>query len=439
MRAGWKAYPLHHQIALRSVTQFTCWMALGVATVLFVGCVPSSRGQYIAPPTLPAPSVVAIADGGRDSLSQIVQLGADPAHQRVFILAGHQIFGPAVSAPWADRLVAVERTTGAPVWQMGTPSTGFGDRTHWLSGIVVDPRQGRIVLATSQQVLALRAADGTVATAVPLPAEVDCVSFPAPTEPPTLDARARALFACKQGTTTQTPVGVLVDFTARTTTVVLPPPYQGLPPPGAGVDGHVYVAAEDGLRVFAGAPQTGATPLAALPFDVVSLTTPLLVERTVEGNATGRVYLAGVGAQVAFLDDVVPAGAMSGGVLADTILAERAVALAVDPARFRGTSTLPTLPNFLVAPGQFAHTFCFGPTQPFTPGSVTTNTAVTPSPSSDGPVLVDLQISVRDTHDVVTGSRHWVVAVATDGTATIQTDQGNVDPFTPTPPVPCPV
>jgi hypothetical protein len=377
-----------------------------------------------------------IADGGRDSLGQIVQIAADPDAGRAYLLAGHQIAGPVLSAPWADHLVAVDRGTGAREWQFGTPTTSFADHVHRLSGMVVDQDAHRVILAMGQQVVALNAADGSVAVSVPLPSGLDCVSFPAPTQRPTLDAQGRALFACVQGQSQPMPVGTLVDLVNRTVTIVAPPPIQGIPPPGVGILGHVYVVADDGLRVFASEPTAGATPIEELPFNVSGVATALLVEARRDGTPTGRLYLAGIGAQVALLQEQTADG--SGNIkLQATILAERAVALTVAPERYRGMQTLPTLPNFLVAPGQYARTFCFGPVQPLSPGSVTTTTGATQA--ADGTVQVDLRISVRDTHGSETASRHWIVAVTTDGTATILTDEGSVDPFQPTPPVPCPV
>jgi hypothetical protein len=431
---GWRAYRSGSPRAGAFV------LALGVAMALLAGCVPSGSST-VPPPTSSTLALLAVADGGRDSLSQIVQLGADPANQRLFILGGHQIFGPVTSAPWADHLVAVDRNTGARVWQFGTSATTIGDHAHQLSGIVVDASHGRVIFATSQQVLALRAADGNTAVAVALPSDVDCVGFPAPTQRPTLDAYGRVLFPCVRANAQGTAVGVLVDLSARTVTIVAPPPNQGIPGAMSGINGHVYIVADDGLRVFAGEPQANTPPIAELPFNVANLATGLLVETRSDSAPTGRLYLAGVGAQVAVLQDGIAGapGSQSAPTLMGTVLAERAIALTVNPDRYRGTQTLPTLPDFLVAPGQYARTPCFGPTQPFSPNSVTTTTAATQSP--DGTVQVDLRISVRDAHGSETGSRHWVVAVAQQGTgtATIQSDEGSVNPFMPTPPTPCPV
>jgi hypothetical protein len=415
-------------------------LALGLAGALAVGllagCTPSTIMRGVPPPTVRLVLINGIADGGRGSLSQIVQLGADPAAGRAYLLAGHQIVGPVVSAPWADHLVAIDRTTGTTQWQFGTSTTNFGDHAHRLSGMVVDQDAHRVILAMGQQVVALNAAAGSVAVSVPLPSGLDCVSFPAPTQRPTLDAQGRVLFACVQEQSQPTPVGALVDLVKRTVTIVAPPPTQGIPKVVTGILGHVYEVADDGLRVFAGEPTAGTTPIEELPFNVAGLATALFVETRHDGTPTGRLYLAGIGAQVAILEEQ-PADASGSIKLSATVLAERAVALTVDPERYRGIQTLPTLPNFLVAPGQYARTFCFGPVQPFAPGSVTTTTAA--SQSADGTVQVDLRMSVRDAHGTETGSRHWIVAVGTDGTATILTDEGSVNPFQPMPPVPCPV
>ena len=434
--------PLHSGSARGRASRLPWALALGLAVALAVGllagCALSTTGSIVPSSGVPAPRLLAVADGGRNSLSQIVQIGADPVVGRAYLLAGHQIVGPVVSAPWADHLVAVDRTTGTTQWQFGTPTTSFADHAHRLSGMVVDQAGHRVILAMGQQVMALNAADGSVAVSVPLPSGLDCVSFPAPTQRPTLDAQGRALFACVQEESQPTPVGALVDLAKRTVTIVPPPATQGIPQPSVGILGHVYAVADDGLRVFAHEPTAGTQPIEELPFNVASLATALLVETGADGIPTGRLYLAGIGAQVALLQDGTP-DELRGqtGALWATVLAERTVALTVNPERYRGTQMLPTLPNFLVAPGQYARTFCFGPAQPFAPSSVTTTTAA--AQSADGTVQVDLRISVRDAHGSETGLRHWIVAVATDGTATILTDEGSVDPFQPTPPVPCPV
>jgi hypothetical protein len=385
------------------------------------------------------PRFVAIADGGRESLSQILQIGADPAAGRAYLLAGHQLYGPVVNGPWADHLVAIDRETGAQQWQLGTPAVSSPDHAHRLSGIVVDQAGHRVILAMGQQVVALHAADGSVAVSVPLPSGLDCVSGASPTQQPTLDAQGRILFACYQVDSQTTPVGALVDLAKRTVTIVPPPPAQGIPNFSMGILGHVYAVADDGLRVFAAEPTAGTQPIVALPFNVARLATALLVERDSDGAPTGRLYLAGIGAQVAILQDDTLAALQGSqaGTLWATVLAERAVALTVDPTRYRSTQTLPTLPNFLVAPGQYAYTYCFGPAQPFAPGSVTASTMA--MQSADGTVQVDLRLTVLDSHNSLTGSRHWIVAVATDGTATILTDEGHANPFRPTQPVPCPL
>jgi hypothetical protein len=376
-----------------------------------------------------------MADGGRASRSQIIQIGADPAAGRAYLLAGHQIYAPVVSGPWADHLVAVNRATGAVLWQAGTPDVSFAGPANRLSGIAVDLTGHRVVFAVGQQVEALNAADGNVAASVPLPDGLDCVSFPAPTQRPTLVSPDRVLFACIQGNPQPSAVGALVDLADRTVTLVAAPPVQGIPSPSVGILGHIYSVADDGLRVFAGQPTESAQPVEELPFNVAGLATALLVETSADGTPTGRLYLAGIGAQVAILQDSAPGS--QAGVLWATVLAERAVALSVDAERYRGARTLPTLPNVLVAPGQYAYTSCFGPAQPFAPSSVTATTAATPSTS--GTVEVDLRLSVRDAHGAETGSRHWIVAVTQAGGATLLTDEGSVDPFRPTPPVPCPL
>jgi hypothetical protein len=52
---------------------------------------------------------------------------------------------------------------------------------------------------------------------------------------------------------------------------------------------------------------------------------------------------------------------------------------------------------------------------------------------------VDLRLDVLDAQGHMTGSRHWVVSVVADGTATLLADEGNADPFSPLPPTACPV
>lgn len=412
-------------------------VAVVVATGLLAACAPT--GHTVPPPSLPAPRVLAVADGGRDTLSQIVQMGADPAVGWAYLLAGHQIVSPLVSTPWADHLVAIGRDTGTIAWQFGTPTTSFADRAHRLSGIVVDQAGHRVVLVSGQQVVALDAADGAVMVSVSLPPELDCVDYPAPIQRPTLDAEGRALFACRRADNQQSLVGALVDFASRTVTVVAPPPTQGVPTPGPGILGHTYAIADDGLRVLAPGAAVGASPIEALPFNIASLAVALLVETAADGTPTGRLYLSGIGAQVAILQDADPTS------LSDSqdspywasIQAERAVALTMDPERYRDAQTLPTLPGFLAEPGQLARTACTGEAQPLTPGSATTSVAI--ATASDGSRQVDLRISVRDAKGSATGSRHWAVAVATSGTATILVDEGSVDPFRPLPLVPCPV
>lgn len=395
--------------------------------------------HVVPPPALPLPRLLAIADAGRATLGQAVQIAADPVAGRVYALSGRQIIAPVVSSPWADHLVAADRDTGAVVWQFGTLSSAFPDTQHRLSGIVVDRDAHRVVLATSTQVLALDATSGARVAQATLPVGVDCVNFPAPTRPPTLDAHSRALFACRGSTPQGAIVGVLADLATGAVTLVAPPPDGDQPaPPGPGILGHSYVLTDSGLYVLAQGATAGATPIAALPFNVGGLARSLVVETAADGSPTGRLYLAGIGGQVAIVRDDTPE-ALSGqtGTLWATILAERAVALTIAPERFQQSGTLPTLPGFLVAPGRLAHTACFGETQPLTPGSVTTSTQATLA--ADGSVRVELGLSVRGEQGQETGSRHWIVSVAPNGASSILSDEGSVDPFQPLPPQPCPV
>jgi hypothetical protein len=394
----------------------------------------------VPPPVLPAPRILAIADAGRASLSQVMQMAADPAAGRAYLLAGHQIFGPAVSAPWADSVVGVDRDTGATLWHFGTSNASTSDHQAHLSGIVANPATHQVFLASGSSFLALDGATGAVAVTVSLPPGTDCVSYPAPLQPPTLDAQGRAVFRCNTISDTQPhAVGVLVDFAARTASVVAPPPAPNPPPePAHGILGHLYVVTGQGLRVEALGPKEGPSTVAELPFNVSGFSSRLFVELDADGSPTGRLYLAGIGGQVAILQDAAPA-ALAGqtGSLWATVLAERAVALTVATSRFASADALPTLPGFLVAPGRMAFTYCFGEAKPDADGSVTTSTAATPE--SDGSTLVQLSLIVRGPQGEETGSRSWTVSVAANGQATILSDQGSVDPFKPLPSVPCPV
>lgn len=394
----------------------------------------------VPPPTLPAPRVLAVADAGRASLSQVMQMDADPAAGRAYLLVGHQIFGPAVSAPWADSVVGVDRDTGATLWRFGTANASIADHQHHLSGMVADLATHQVFLASGSSFLALDAVTGAVAVTVSLPSGTDCVSYPAPVESPALDAQGRAVFPCNTISDTQPQaVGVLVDFAARTASVVAPPPAPTPPSePAHGILGHLYVVTDQGLRVQALGSKEGPSTVAELPFNVSGFNARLFVELAADGSPTGRLYLAGIGGQVAILQDGAPS-ALAGqtGSLWATVLAERAVALTVAPSRFTSADALPALSNFLVAPGRVAFTACFGEAKPDVAGSVTTSTMATAE--SDGSTLVQLSLIVRGSQGEETGSRSWTVFVAANGEATILSDQGSVDPFKPLPSVPCPV
>lgn len=414
----------------------TLLAATGVMAMLLAGCaLTGGTTDVVPPPALPFPRILAVADVGRASLSQTVQIAADPAAGRVYLLGGHQIVGPLVSAPWADHIVAVERDTGAVAWQYGT-SISVQDRAHRLSGIVVDRAAHRVIVATTSQVLALDSGTGSVAARATLLAGIDCVGFPAPTQPPTLDAQGRVLFACRKSDPPGSPTGVLVDLATGAVTLVAPPSGGGQPaPPGPGILGHRYVLTDTGLLILG---QGGTSPIAALPLNIAGLAQAPVVEAGSDGTPTGRVYVAGIGGQVVILQDAAPEALRNQtGTLWATVVAERAVALTVAPARFQQSGALPTLPGFLVAPGDRARTACFGEARPFAPDSVTASTQATQE--AGGTVRVELSLSVRGDKGEETAARHWVVSVASDGTATIQSDQGSVDPFQPLPPQACPL
>lgn len=407
---------------------------LALVPLALAGCAASrTSSATVPPPTIPAPEILAVADAGRASLSRALQIGADPSAGVAYVLAGHQIFAPVTSSPWADHLVAVTPDTGSTIWQYGTASASFGDQAHRLSGFVVDLATHRVVFAAGQSVLALDGATGATVTSVPLPSGVNCVAYPAPLARPTFDASGRVLFTCQRTDMQVNPVGVLVDLTARTTTLVAAPPLAPPPPPGPGILGHGYVVADDGLRVVASTQ--GTSVVEALPFAVVDLAGALYVESGADGVPTGRLYLAGAGGQVVIMRDGALAAQRSS--VWAAVLAERAVALTVAPDRFRDGRTLPTLPGFLIVPGQLARTPCFGEAQPLTPGTATATTAV--DALSSGTFQVDLRLSLRDDHGSEVSARHWVVLIAPDGSASILTDEGRLNPFDALPHVPCPV
>lgn len=418
-------------------------LALVLACGLLIACATATQPRAsVPPPALPAPRLLAIADAGRASLSQVIQIAADPGAGRMFVLTGHQFFGGPISPPWADSVVGVDRDTGATLWRFGTPDTSITERQGHLSGMVASLGAHQVFLASGSGFLALDATTGAVASTVSLPPGTDCVSYPAPTQPPALDAHGRALFRCNTtSATAPQAVGVLVDFVARTASLV-PPPAPTTPAPGPdpahGILGHLYVVREDGLRVQALGAKEGPSTVEELPFNVSGASSRLFVELAADGSPTGRLYLVGIGAQVVILQDAAPS-ALAGqtGALWATVLAERAVALTVAPSRFTSADALPALPNFLVAPGQVAFTSCFGEVKPDTAGSVTTSTTATAE--GDGATLVRLGLIVRGPKGEETGSRAWAVSVSTNGQAAILSDQGSVDPFKPLPIVPCPV
>lgn len=415
-------------------------LVLVLVAVLIAACgVSSPSGTSVPPPTLPAPRLLAIADAGRASLSQVVQIAADPGAGRAYLLAGHQIYGPVVSAPWADSLVAVDRDTGAAVWHFGTAGGVFSDHQHHLSGIVTNPVTHQIFLSYGPSFDALDAATGSIVATVPVPSGVDCVTYPAPAQAPSLDAQGRAVFLCHTTANAQAQnVGVRVDFAARSTSLVPPPAITDPSVPAHGILGHLYAVTAVGLRVQTLGSKEGPFTVEELPFNVSGIGRPFFVEVSSDGSPTGRLYLAGIGGQVAILQDAAPATlAGQTGSLWATVLAERAVALTVAPSRFTNSDSLPVLPDFLVAPGRAAFTYCFGETHPDSPGSVTTSTAATAE--RDGSTLVHIGLTVRGPKGEETGSRTWVVSVAAGGQATITSDQGSVDPFKPLPDVACPV
>jgi hypothetical protein len=424
------------------VPQALC--ALGIAMWLLAGCAtapgrtsPGPSG-VIAPPSLPMPRLLAVADAGRASLSTTVQVLSDPQAGVAYLLAGHQVLAPVVSSPWADRLVAVDRTTGAQLWSYSASGSGSVTTPDHLSGIVANSLRHLVMLAGAGQAVALNARDGTVASSVALPADVNCGEFPAPTARPTLDTAGRVLFPCNASSAQLQAVGILVDFTAHTATRVPAPPIPPIGAPHAGILGHQYAISDDGLRVLSAMPTQNPLLLAALPLDVASLGNALWVEQDTTGQPTGRLYLAGIGAQVLIVEDGDPA-TLTGqtGPIWAAVLAERAVALSIAPSRFADGKTLPVLPAFLVTPGQYAHTACFGAATPNAPGTATTRTSVSGQPG--GIEMVDLVLSVRDGTGHETASRHWTVQVAHDGNATITRDAGSADPFSPLPPTPCPI
>jgi hypothetical protein len=371
----------------------------------------------------------------------MLQIAADPAVWRAYVLAGHtyQGGGPAI-VPWADHLLGVDRETGSVQWQIGTPSRGIPDHSQRLSGLVADQAHHHVILAMGQDVLVLDGATGAVLHTLPLPANLDCVGYPAPQQSPTMDTRGRVLFPCRTTDSQSASVGALVDVARDSVTIVAAPPYQGPPQPGVGILGHRYTVTDSGL--FVTVPGGGDRPrtVEELPFNATGPST-MLVETDTSGAPTGRLYLAGEGVQVLILQDADPAalGNQTGNLWA-SVLAQRAVALTVAPDRFKASQTpptLPTLPHFLVAPGQLAVTACYGETSPLAPGSATASTAITQQ--ADGTFSSDLRLEVRDVQGHVAGSRHWVVAVRADGTATLLTDEGDVDPFAPLPPTACPL
>jgi hypothetical protein len=375
----------------------------------------------------------------------VLQIAADPAANRVVILSGHQIVGPVVSAPWADQLGGFDRTTGLRAWAVGTPTTAppFPPQGQRLSLFALSRTTRQVLLIAGQRALAVDERTGALAATVLLPDTLDCVPFALGTQGrPTLDDNGRPTFPCEQSATSSgggsTSVGVRVDFAAGTIAIVAAPAPVSDPTPPTGILGHTYTLTPNGLLVGGG---PAGEDLEALPFDGAHL---LAVERDEVGTPTGRLYLAGTGAQVAVLEDADPT-TLAGQRTAfwAAALAERAVALTVAPQMFQTTGqrgeVLPTLPGFLLVPGRWATTPCFGSTQPLADNSITHSTGVTAN--ADGMFTIDLQLDVRtaSTTGTTTATRHWVVAVSDDGTARITQDTGGPDPFHPSPPVACPV
>jgi hypothetical protein len=391
-------------------------LALAMAACALPFTVPFGgvSGKTIAAPSAPVPSVAWIADAGHAARAATLQIASDPVVSVVFVLTGRasEGFGGPVMLPTADHLLVFDSQTGAIRWRLDAASLGLPADERHLSGVAVDESYHVAVIVAGPQVLILEAAAGARLATINLPAGVSCVNFLVPLTRPILDASHHALFLCSQMESNGSvqPVGMRVNLRDDAISIVPPPPGPFGPPP---------------------------LPAAELPLNVLDPSVTW-VELDATGTPTGSIYLAGIGAQVVAVRDGVPGTPPAAPpAFVASVLAQRAVVLALAPERFTSGQALPTLPGFLVAPGAYARAFCFEDTPPNTPGTATASTAI--AAQSDGTFQVDLRLDVLDDQGHVAHSRHFVVAVATSGEATIQTDTGDADPFKPLPITPCPV
>ncbi len=426
-RQALRAMPLILALALAA-----CALPFGV-TIGGVG------GKTIAPPSPPMPRLVWVADAGHAKRAAILQLDADPGIATVFALAGRASsgFGGPVMLPTADRLIAFDRATGSPRWTFDASTLAVPAEERRLSGFAVDDIHHHLLIAAGAQILILDGATGTTVIPRDLPPGVSCVNPPAPLTPPTRGADQTVTFLCSRieangGVST---VDVSVNPTSGALSISPTPTTPITLPQPEGIAGHVYRVTPTGLAVMAPAPSRGEMPIAELPFNVAN---PSIIAVDHTGADTGYIYLAGIGAQVvAIQDGVAGTPPTAPNALAASVIAQRAVALALAPTSITRGDVLPALPGFLITPGIFARAPCFDDAEPNTPGTATANTAITAL--SDGTFQVDLLLDVRDTQGHVAHTRHFVVAVAASGAATIATDTGDTDPFKPLPITPCPV